>query len=86
GSTAIPSWITPAVPATFSKSEKVATEIDLALNRVFNRLRPYSKMLTPPMGRPFPSKARWPSLASSRHFLQRPQVPELNQTYYKQGK
>ncbi len=65
---------TPSRPATISKNEKVAMGIDLTLTCIRNLLRPYSKMLTLPMGRPFPSKASSPSLASSRHFLQRPQV------------
>ncbi len=65
---------TPSRPATFSNSEKVAIGINPAFDRVCNRLRPYSKMLTLQMGRPFPSKASSPSMASSRHFLQLPQV------------
>ncbi len=64
----------PSRPATFSNSEKVAMGIDPALGFIWNRPRTYSKMLTLPMGRPFPSKASSPSMASSRHFLQRPQV------------
>ena len=65
---------TPSRPATFSNSEKVAMGLALALTCICRPPRPYSKMLTLPMGRPFPSKASWPSMASSRYFLQRPQV------------
>ncbi|RPA28115.1 hypothetical protein EGC77_15450 [Shewanella psychromarinicola] len=82
-STAIPSWFfvkeLAQPPRNIfpiglnNSSEKVAMGIDPAFNFICNRLRTYSKMLTLPMGRPFPAKASWPSMASSRHFLQRPQ-------------
>jgi hypothetical protein len=64
----------PAAPQHFLKSDNFATWSDPAFNFIFSQPRPYSKMLTLQMGRPFPSKASSPSLASSRHFLQRPQV------------
>ena len=69
---------TPSRPATFSNSEKVAMGIDPALDFICSMPRPYSKMLTLPMGRPFPSKASQTSMSGLTTFSSTASSSELN--------
>jgi hypothetical protein len=59
--TAVPSWISQP-PRNIFKQRKGRHGGDPALGFIWYRPRTYSKMLTLPMGRPFPSKASWPLL------------------------
>ena len=66
--TAVPSWITQP-PRNIFKQRKGRHGVDPAFNFISILLRPYSKMLTLPIGHPWPTKASLTSCQAHAIFF-----------------